>query len=285
MLKKEILRKLKRKAILLNYMTFKKVIKIEDNDIKIPTISDLSCTLTEAWMIGLLKHLLRKKQGAFFDVGINLGQTLIKVKGVELKRKYIGFEPNPTCVFYVKKLIEKNQFEDCTIVPVGLFTEDKMLSLECLTDSEFDSSASLIENFRSGQTIYRRILVPCFRFENIRDTVNSDNVGIVKIDVEGAELEVVKSLYQLLKTQQPIVLLEILPVYSTENTMRKERQEELERIFNELNYSFFRVEKDKNTFVGLKKIENIGIHSDLNQCDYVFMPNELVSEIQNIARE
>jgi vacuolar-type H+-ATPase subunit D/Vma8 len=109
-----------------------------------------------------------------------------------------------------------------------------------------------------------------------------DKVGIVKIDVEGAELEVVKSLYQLLDTQRPIVLLEVLPVYSNENTMRKERQEELEKIFNELKYYLFRVDKSEDAFVGLKRIETIGIHADLNQCDYVVVPNELVAKIQDI---
>jgi len=264
---------------------FGKVINIDDQSIKIPIILQLSCTLTESWMISLLKHLLRETEGAFLDVGINLGQTLIKVKGIDPKRKYIGFEPNPTCVFYVKELINRNQFEDCTIVPVGLFTEDSVLLLECINDNEVDSAASLIKNFRPDHVIYRKIPVPVFQFKSIAGMLNFDQVGIIKIDVEGAELEVVKSLHELFDVHRPIALLEILPVYSSQNTMRKERQEELERIFDELNYFLFRVEKDKNTFIGLKQKENVGIHSDLDHCDYVAIPNELTSIIKNIEKE
>jgi FkbM family methyltransferase len=282
---RQVLKKLIRKVGLLNYITFSEIIKINDQNIKIPVIVGLSCDLTETWMISLLKHLLKEKEGAFLDVGINLGQTLIKVKGVEPKRKFIGFEPNPTCVFYVKELIKKNQFEDCTIFPVGLFTEDSVMLLECINDTEVDSAGSLIKNFRSGRVIYHKIPVPVFRFQSITSLLNVDKIGIVKIDVEGVELEVVKSLYQLFNVHRAIILLEILPVYSNENTMREERQEELERIFDELNYSLFRVDKSRNTFIGLKKIENIGIHSDLNQCDYVVIPNELVARIQNIIKE
>lgn len=275
-----------RKTGLLDRIAFNKTIKIKEQAIKIPVILGLSCDLSETWMISLLSYLLTKKEGAFLDVGVNLGQTLIKVKGIESKRKYIGFEPNSTCVFYVKELIKKNQFQDCTIVPVGLFTEDSVLSLECISDSEVDSAASLIKDFRKNRVIHRKILVPVFRFQNIVSILNIDEIGIIKIDVEGAELEVVKSLYPVFNDYRPIVLLEVLPVYSNENTMRKERQEELEQIFEELNYLFLRVDKtDKNAFIGLKKIKNIGIHSDLNQCDYVVIPSEFAPKIQDILEE
>ena len=241
------------KTEVLNQLTVGKTVEINHQTIEIPVIAGLSCDLTETWMLSILEQLFQEQEGVFLDVGINLGQTLIKVKGIDLERKYIGFEPNPTCVFYVKELIKENQFKDCTIFPVGLFTEDTVLLLECIGDTEVDSAASLIQNFRPDHIIQRRIPVPVFRFQTIANMLDLDKVGIVKIDVEGAELEVVKSLHQLLDTQRPIVLLEVLPVYSNENMMRKERQEELEQIFNELKYCLFRVDKSNDAFVGLKR--------------------------------
>jgi len=273
---------LTKKTEMLNQQTVGKTVEINHQTIKIPVIAGLSCDLTETWMLSILEQLFQEQEGAFLDVGINLGQTLIKVKGVDLERQYIGFEPNPTCVFYVKELIKENQFNDCTIFPVGLFTEDTVLLLECIGDTEVDSAASVIQNFRPDHIIQRRIPVPVFRFQSIINILSLDRVGIVKIDVEGAELEVVTSLYQLLDTQRPIVLLEVLPVYSNENMLRKGRQEALERIFNELKYCLFRVDKNGDAFIGLEKIETIGIHADLNQCDYVVIPNELAAKIQDI---
>ena len=259
-------------------LVFNKTIKIENTIIKTPVILGLNCNLTETWMIDLLSNLLKEKEGAFLDIGVNLGQTLIKVKGIELDREYIGFEPNPSCVFYVKELIKNNKFEDCTIIPVGLFTEDNVLSLECISDTEVDSAASLIKGFRHS-VIYHKIPVPVFRFQTIANILNIDKIGVVKIDVEGAELEVVKSLYSVFNDCRPLVILEVLPVYSNEKKMRKERQEELEQIFSELNYLFFRVDKSaNNAYIGLKKISEIGIHSDLTQCDYVVIPNELEAQ-------
>lgn len=275
---KQSFKNLIKKTGLRDRVVFSKTIKIQDRKIKIPVILGLSCKLTETWMISLLNNILKQKEGAFLDIGVNLGQTLIKVKGIELKREYIGFEPNPTCVFYTKELIKNNKFENCTILPVGLFTEDNVLSLECINNTEVDSAASLIKNLRHS-IIQHRIPVPVFRFQTIANILNIDKISIVKIDVEGAELEVVKSLYSVFNDYRPIVILEVLPVYSNEKKMRKERQEELEQLFCELNYLFFRVDKSaNNTYIGLKKIKEIGIHSDLNQCDYVVIPNELEAQ-------
>lgn len=276
---KQTFKNLLEKTGLLDRVVFSKTIKIKDRKIKIPVVLGLSCELTETWMISLLSNILKQKEGAFLDIGVNLGQTLIKVKGLELKREYIGFEPNPTCVFYTKELIKDNKFENCTILPVGLFTEDNVLSLECINNTEVDSAASLIKNLRHS-VIQHRIPVPVFRFQTIANILNIDKIGIVKIDVEGAELEVVKSLYSVLNDYRPILILEVLPVYSNEKKMRKERQEELEQIFCNLNYLFFRVDKSaNNAYIGLKKITEIGIHSDLNQCDYLVIPNELEAQL------
>ena len=54
----------------------------------------------------MLENLLKKKNGAYLDIGVNIGQTLMKLKSVNPKIEYIGFEPNATCVHYVNKLID-----------------------------------------------------------------------------------------------------------------------------------------------------------------------------------
>ena len=262
------------------FMLNQMAIAINDQTINIPILAGMSCNLSEVWMISLLERLLQGKAGVFLDVGVNLGQTLIKVKAIAPQMPYVGFEPNPACVFYVKELIKLNQFADCTIVPIGLFTEDTILSLDCIYDNQADSAASLIKDFRPDRTVYHTMLVPVFSFQTITQALTLAPISLVKIDVEGAELDVVKSLYQTLCEQRPIVLLEVLPVYSSSNTMRQERQEALEQLFKQLNYVFFRVVKTAaDAFVELKAIDAIGIHADLTQCDYVVVPKEDVETL------
>ena len=112
--------------------------------VSIPAIRGISCFASEPWMVELLDCILPEQQGVFLDVGVNVGQTLVKVKAIDANRKYVGFEPNPVCNFYVQELIKKNDFKNCTIFPVGLFTENCVLSLDLFLNDPTDSSASLI---------------------------------------------------------------------------------------------------------------------------------------------
>lgn len=265
-------RRVRRYLRKLNY--FRKI-RINGVEVSIPLIRGMACTGSEIWMIDLLGKVLPEQRGAFLDVGVNVGQTLIKVKTLDQQREYIGFEPNPICFFYVQELIKENKFENCTLLPIGLFTEDCVLPLRLFSNDRTGSSASLIDNFRQNRKVYSQMFVPVFRFDGLPKLMDGNSVGIVKIDVEGAELEVVKSLLQLIKRDKPIILIEILPVYSDENAFRKDRQEELEKIFADTDYVILRVEKTSaNTFSGLRCVEKIGIHSDLKQCDYLIVPNE-----------
>lgn len=258
----------------LKKLNYSRKININGIAIIIPSIYGITFSPSEPWMIHLLGKVFREQHGVFLDVGVNKGQSLVNVRVVEQHRKYIGFEPNPVCIFYVQELIKKNRFENCTIVPIGLFTEDCLLSLNLFHDDTTDSSASLFGDFRRNKT-HSKVSVPVYRFASVANLVNDERVCIVKIDVEGAELEVVKSLLGLILHDRPLILIEILPVYSEKNAFRKTRQEELEQIFADANYVTHRVEKTStNGYSGLRLIDKIGIHSDLTQCDYVIIPDE-----------
>jgi len=260
--------------------------KINGYNIKIPIIYGIgyrNISMREVWMIDLLKNLPFRNKGAFFDVGVNLGQTLLKVKCVDPDIEYIGFEPNPVCVFYTKELIKINHFNNCLIIPIGLFDVDGLLPLEFNNETEFDASASLIKDFRPNHNIYHKQYVPVFSFESIKSSIKYGNVSVIKIDVEGSELEVMKSFLGLISKFRPIIIIEILPIYSNEREIRKERQEKIEELLSDLNYSIFRIIKAVNgSYQGLKELKTIGVHSDLNQCDYVFVPYEMKNEILGI---
>ena len=265
----------------LREVNYTRKIRINDVEMRIPSIHGITCYATEPWMTGLIAKVLQEQHEAFLDVGVNVGQTLVKLKALDPHREYVGFEPNPVCVSYVQELIKANAFENCTLFPVGLFTEDCILCLDFFSDDVTDGSASIIDKFRPDNRIYSQIFIPVFRFDSLYKFLGSKRFGIVKIDVEGAELEVVKSLLELIRRDRPIILIEVLPVYSDENAFRKNRQDELERIFADTDFAILRVEKTRsNTYSGLRHIEKIGIHSDLTQCDYVIVPNEQLAKLQ-----
>lgn len=248
---------------------------------RIPSIHGIKCDISEPWMTNLLVRALRKQSGVFMDVGVNLGQTLVKVKAIESGREYIGFEPNPLCVSYVQNIIKENRLQNTTLVPVGLFTKDCVLKLDLFSESGTDSAASLISDFRPGEKIHSSIFVPVFSFDSLAEFFDEKAVGIIKIDVEGAELEVIKSLLNVIRRDHPILLMEVLPVYSAENTFRRIRQDELESIFKGEGYRIFRIQKSKaGLFLAVEPVEEIGIHSDLGMSDYLIVPQDLAADWQ-----
>ncbi|MEQ8362614.1 MAG: FkbM family methyltransferase [Cyclobacteriaceae bacterium] len=224
----------------------------------------------EIWMTVVLKKVLALKPNeAFVDVGVNLGQTLLKVKSTNLNIQYIGFEPNMTCVAYVNKLISRNGLGSVQIFPVGISDNDGHAVLYHASDKLEDSSASIIKEFRDVSNLGQKIIIT---FSEDRLSFLQDHVlGVVKIDVEGAELEVVGNLKSFINKDRPIIICEILPVYNIDNAFRLDRQNALIKIIKELKYLIYRIEIDGTLF----EIDEIGIHSEIEDSNYLLVPLEL----------
>jgi FkbM family methyltransferase len=224
----------------------------------------------EPWLDGIIKNILSNRPGAFIDIGVNLGQTLLKVKSLNLSNEYFGFEPNPTCCYYANELVRLNKFNNCTIVPVGLY--DKPALLKLLMKSDEDPAASLIEDFRDPSYSYSLAkYVPVFTGDYLLNLLNIGEILLIKIDVEGAELEVISGLRDTLKKSQPYIICEILPLYDENTKMgqfRKNRQDAIANILAQENYQIYRIIHSGE----LMALETIEIHSDLSLCEYLFIP-------------
>lgn len=180
--------------------------RVSGAKVKVPVINGLgfnNVTVTEPWMCELLRLVIPLKEGTFIDVGVNTGQTLIKLKAVDRNIDYVGFEPNPSCVYYSEALIKANRYINCRLVPVGLLDKNAVLKMDLYSRNESDSSASLIENFRPGEKVYHSIFVPVSRFESMQRLLNISKIAVIKIDVESAELEVLRSMQDAIKLMRP----------------------------------------------------------------------------------
>jgi FkbM family methyltransferase len=225
----------------------------------------------EAWLFNIIKESLENKPGAFIDVGVNIGQTLLKVKTINASNDYIGFEPNPTCCFYVNDLIKFNELKNCKLIPVGL--SDKAAVVKLFKKSATDAAASLIEGFREQAFYSSEDYVPVFEGDYLLSLLNLEAISIIKIDVEGGEVEVIRGLRSSISKYQPYILCEILPVrdIGTElGSFRKERQDALEKILREENYKIYRI-LHNGEIIPLEQFE---IHSDLSLCEYMFVPQK-----------
>lgn len=254
---------------------------LNNRKITIPVINGVKVGVSgEKWMSGVLKEIFEySSSGVFYDVGVNLGQTLIKVMTINDSMSYIGFEPNPSCLFYLQRLISKNNWSNTTIVPVGLSDSDHLLQLFGSNDT--DSESTIIREL-TPTAKYTSKLVPVFRFESIKQDISNEKVAVVKIDVEGAELEVINSLSLLIGKDRPVIILEILP-NKDGSALKASRDEKMADALEELKYSFYRIIKTpRDTYAGVSRVNDIGGYSDPMLKDHVVVPNEKVNDFEKV---
>jgi len=238
--------------------------------------------LSEPWMTELLtktRSLFASDRSLFMDVGTNIGQTLIKLRSVVSDMPYVGFEPNPTCVFYMNALIRANQLQNVEVFPFGVSDQAAVMSLHLYADHDADSAASIINEFRANEKVFRSIHVPVFPISAV--TLKMP-LGFLKIDVEGSEWEVLKSVAPLLESDQPLISTEILPCYRSDNGSRLERQGKIEELLRGLSYECFRIVRRDNQIDYLWRLEEIGVHSQVAWSDYLWVPRAKTTILERL---
>ncbi len=263
--------------------------KVNNKQVLIPVISEQGLTnylqLSEIWMIDLIKKLFQNSlvDGCFVDVGMNIGQTLIKIKSIDPDIEYIGFEPNPNCVYYLKKLVQANNYSNTQILPIAISDKTEITELLLNNSSEIDSSASMIKDFRSRTVGTKTLQIPAFEFIDIEYLI-PNKIGLLKIDVEGAELEVLNSFIKRVTKDKSLIFIEILPAYRNENHFRINRQNKIFELIEKNKYLIYRIMKNQDGFDGLHKIDQFEIHDDLNLCDYLLIPDVLNKKLRNFMK-
>lgn len=270
-----ILFKLLSRLKLLRFLSLNAPLTIGKRKYKIPITKGtgyMHLAVTEPWMRLVLevlrKYLIGQSQKDFVDVGVNVGQTLLMVNSIYPNVRYLGFEPNPVCVAYVQELKRINGISSASIFPVGLSQDIRMAELIFFKDDQADDTASVVENFREEARGIRSKVV-LYRGDSLI-AQEGINPGVIKIDVEGGELEVILGLQETIKKFRPVVLCEILPVYQPSNHFRINRQRTLLDFFEAENYVLHRIRPD-GTII---KIPTIEVHSDVTLSNYLFVPKE-----------
>jgi FkbM family methyltransferase len=132
----------------------------------------------------LFKRILRKGM-TVIDVGANVGwYTLLASKVVGREGLVVSFEPDPTSFSFLKKSVEANGCDN-----VYLFQE-------CLADMEGTRSLYLSSGNLGGHSIARRvsesaISVEATTLDKRLSEIGIKEVSLVKVDVEGAEPQVI----------------------------------------------------------------------------------------------
>lgn len=193
----------------------------------------------EPHMLPVLKRVFKDRRGAFIDVGANCGQTLIKVLATDPHRNYFGFEPQLECCFYIEQFLRLNSIHHASIVPVALSNTNRLMKLSWSQPN--DLTASILPSHPSvGEPRPHSSWVPTRRGDELVQELGVGEIAVIKIDVEGFELEVLTGLSDTLSTQKPIILFEVLTNYFWDRLIddegvRNENQTRADAIFTLLS--------------------------------------------------
>lgn len=275
---------LRRAALLLVNTPCLRRIKFGNERILLPATNPSRLTESEPWMVETLRILTSEFDGGLLDIGVNLGQTLAAFKTLVPQRHYIGVEPNPDCVSYARKLARENEFSDVTIIPAALSAHSGLIKLDFYHDTEVDSSASIIPEFRPSQRVMRSEFIASLTGVELMKQVNLADISIVKIDVEGAEYQVLKELSSMLEKVRPIVTVEILPAYSEENETRLRSQRAIEKLITDIGYKIFRINHDETRLYGFEALDEFGIYAEIDKSDHILVPKECVAKFSSAVK-
>lgn len=242
------------------------------------TVMPLICWYP-SWKTRIIKSLLREANGDFIDVGANIGQSLCSYVYAGVDCGYWGIEPNEECVAILNQIIEYNKIANCMILGIGLSNVKTAGQLFVQPGFATDTRATIRPEIRPNRK-YKIKEVPLLPFDLIREKHHISKVGLVKIDAEGAELQVLRGMATVLNADRPPILCEVLlrDKFAEKNRYRA-WSVELMNLLSESNYDVHRAKRtgpqpNVSAFPVTEFPLQVWTQFRRGQCDYVFLPRE-----------
>jgi FkbM family methyltransferase len=240
------------------------------------------------WKTKLIARAQAIRPGSFLDVGANLGHTLVDFSAAHSGNRYIGFEPNPLCVQILNAIISQNNLDRSEVVPIGLASTTGILKLFVAEGEPLDQGASTKKSLRPEKKSVAQ-WIPCYRLDDLNDPLALGDVSLIKIDVEGAELEVIDGMTGLLNKNRPLLICEVLLRDSEADVSAYETNiSGLLGTLNNAQYEVFSIKKNESKSDILRFDRLDRFPSDVwsveraEDCDYLFVPEEAASEIDRL---
>lgn len=161
------------------------------------------------WRNVLIANTLCRQGDTILDIGAHIGtETLLFAQIVGTEGRVISFEPLPENYAYLKKSIELNQFDNIDLYQAAVADKrGKMRFMPILSDWSTGMGRLMSDGNYADRTIEVQALVLDHMFSEGKFPFPK----LVVIDVEGAELLVLRGAKKLIKECSPAIVLEVQP--------------------------------------------------------------------------
>jgi FkbM family methyltransferase len=152
-----------------------------------------------------IKHKLSNStESAALDIGANIGNHSIFLSNYFYKT--FSFEPNPI-TFDVLTINSKYAVENKNIYLFNFGLSDKKNSLPFQIDSTNMGGSRVITNKNKSKNLNKQIIIELKKADDL-EFLRKEKISLIKIDVEGHELSVLKGAENIIKENAPVILFE-----------------------------------------------------------------------------
>jgi FkbM family methyltransferase len=151
--------------------------------------------------------------GVFLDVGAHIGYFSVKAaRKVGKTGRVVAFEPNPETLNLLRDNVSANRAENVMVEPIACTDREQMLTLFAAAFFNTGRASLGRQNAdfsRDGPP--KEYTVRGRPIDDVVRELNLTRVDVIKIDVEGAEVFVVKGAMNTLKRFHPKLIVEVIP--------------------------------------------------------------------------
>lgn len=158
----------------------------------------------------VLAMLAASREGAFYDIGANTGFYAVLLGRFALASPVRCFEAVPAIAQICRTNLAANRLGvEPVVMAVGSSIGHAELYLPPDNHGLIETSASLLPDFKD--VIARKVTVPITTLDVYNASVGGERVGLIKVDVEGAEDQVLLGAAALTASSRPYFTVELLP--------------------------------------------------------------------------
>ena len=162
----------------------------------------------------ILEKYKNKNNGTYIDIGAWIGPTVLYA--ANFYNEVIALEPDPVAITLLEKNLLVNNFSNITLIKKGL--SNKIAKAQFggngpLGNSEstllVSESGFLKENWGNGKRCYGRnsniVEIETITMEQLvlEQHINTQEISLIKMDIEGGELLVIPYLQNFLRVHKP----------------------------------------------------------------------------------
>lgn len=163
---------------------------------------------TNPFETNILRTLLHKGD-VFIDVGAHMGWfTLNASQAVSTQGKIFAFEPNPSVASWFRDNCELNHLRNIFLEETAVSDRNGMVTFWI---GDIDSLGSLRRQNAARESIHsvRKLKRPCITLDHFADKHKLRKIKFIKVDAEGADLQVLKGGERILRKLSPYLLVEV----------------------------------------------------------------------------